>query len=137
MEYPQPDIRGPLPVNAHPDTTFSSHLHNDWTQVQAKAQNMEYPQPDIRGPMPVNAHPDSTFSSFTHNDWTQLQTGKQGPSGSSSGSVGSNPVVVETEAIVVPEIPKAKIADAKKDKEDAAKALAAGNWGRKAVHPNY
>jgi len=23
-----------MPVNAHPDTTFSSHVHNDWTQVQ-------------------------------------------------------------------------------------------------------
>ena len=30
-EYPQPDIRGPMPQNAHPDSTFSSHLHNDWT----------------------------------------------------------------------------------------------------------
>ena len=30
-EYPQPDIRGPMPKNAHPDSTFSSHLHNDWT----------------------------------------------------------------------------------------------------------
>ena len=30
-EYPQPDIRGPMPRNAHPDSTFSSHLHNDWT----------------------------------------------------------------------------------------------------------
>jgi hypothetical protein len=70
-EYPQPDIRGPMPVNAHPDSTFSSHVHNDWTQVQLNAK--EYPQPDIRGPMPVNAHPDSTFSSHVHNDWTQLQ----------------------------------------------------------------
>jgi len=32
-EYPQPDIRGPMPKNAHPDSTFSSFLHNDWTQV--------------------------------------------------------------------------------------------------------
>ena len=32
-EYPQPDIRGPMPKNAHPDSTFSSHLHNDWTNV--------------------------------------------------------------------------------------------------------
>jgi len=32
-EYPQPDIRGPMPRNAHPDSTFSSHLHNDWTHV--------------------------------------------------------------------------------------------------------
>jgi hypothetical protein len=30
-EYPSPDIRGPMPKNAHPDSTFSSHLHNDWT----------------------------------------------------------------------------------------------------------
>jgi hypothetical protein len=66
-EYPQPDIRGPMPRNAHPDSTFSSHLHNDWTYVQ------EYPQPDIRGPMPRNAHPDSTFSSHLHNDWTYVQ----------------------------------------------------------------
>jgi hypothetical protein len=67
-EYPQPDIRGPMPKNAHPDSTFSSHLHNDWTQLQLSA--VEYPQPDIRGPMPKNAHPDSTFSSHLHNDWT-------------------------------------------------------------------
>jgi len=40
-EYPQPDIRGPMPKNAHPDSTFSSHLHNDWTQVQLGAE--EYP----------------------------------------------------------------------------------------------
>ena len=32
-EYPQPDIRGPMPENAHPDSTFSSTLHNDWTNV--------------------------------------------------------------------------------------------------------
>ncbi len=57
-EYPQPDIRGPMPRNAHPDSTFSSHVHNDWTYLQSG----EYPQPDIRGPMPRNAHPDSTFS---------------------------------------------------------------------------
>ena len=68
-EYPQPDIRGPMPRNAHPDSTFSSHLHNDWTL----AQMHEYPQPDIRGPMPRNAHPDSTFSSHLHNDWTLAQ----------------------------------------------------------------
>jgi len=30
-EYPTPDQRGPQPENAHPDSTFSSHLHNDWT----------------------------------------------------------------------------------------------------------
>ena len=71
-EYPSPDIRGPMPVNAHPDSTFSSHVHNDWTQLQMDKRNMEYPQPDIRGPMPVNAHPDTTFSSHVHNDWTQL-----------------------------------------------------------------
>ena len=35
-EYPSPDIRGPQPQNAHPDSTFSSHLHNDWTHVQLK-----------------------------------------------------------------------------------------------------
>jgi len=71
-EYPQPDIRGPMPKNAHPDSTFSSELHNDWTQVQTGVE--EYPQPDIRGPMPKNAHPDSTFSSHLHNDWTAVQT---------------------------------------------------------------
>ena len=60
-----------MPKNAHPDSTFSSHLHNDWTQLQLG----EYPQPDIRGPMPKNAHPDSTFSSHLHNDWTQVQLG--------------------------------------------------------------
>ena len=67
-EYPQPDIRGAMPKNAHPDSTFSSHVHNDWTYLQQQ----EYPQPDIRGPMPKNAHPDSTFSSHVHNDWTYL-----------------------------------------------------------------
>jgi hypothetical protein len=25
-EYPQPDIRGAMPKNAHPDSTFSSFL---------------------------------------------------------------------------------------------------------------
>ena len=62
-----------MPRNAHPDSTFSSHLHNDWTVLQTDAKNTEYPQPDIRGPMPRNAHPDSTFSSHLHNDWTLLQ----------------------------------------------------------------
>ena len=60
-----------MPKNAHPDSTFSSHLHNDWTLAQLN--NEEYPQPDIRGPMPKNAHPDSTFSSHLHNDWTLAQ----------------------------------------------------------------
>ena len=69
-EYPQPDIRGAAPQNAHPDSTFSSTLHNDWTNLQTS----EYPQPDIRGAAPQNAHPDSTFSSTLHNDWTNLQT---------------------------------------------------------------
>jgi hypothetical protein len=40
-EYPQPDIRGPMPKNAHPDSTFSSHLHNDWTMAQLGVE--EYP----------------------------------------------------------------------------------------------
>ena len=48
-EYPQPDIRGPMPKNAHPDSTFSSHLHNDWTQLQLDSQIREYPSPDQRG----------------------------------------------------------------------------------------
>ena len=33
-EYPSPDIRGPIPQNAHPDATFSSGTHNDWTHAQ-------------------------------------------------------------------------------------------------------
>jgi hypothetical protein len=66
-----------MPKNAHPDSTFSSHLHNDWTQLQTGIVNTEYPQPDIRGPMPKNAHPDSTFSSFLHNDWTNAQLGEE------------------------------------------------------------
>jgi len=45
-EYPQPDIRGPMPKNAHPDSTFSSHLHNDWTQLQLGAMVPE-PVPAI------------------------------------------------------------------------------------------
>jgi hypothetical protein len=64
-----------MPKNAHPDSTFSSFLQNDWTQLQTGIENTEYPQPDIRGAMPKNAHPDSTFSSHLHNDWTQVQTG--------------------------------------------------------------
>lgn len=60
-----------MPKNAHPDSTFSSHVHNDWTHAQIETN--EYPQPDIRGPMPKNAHPDSTFSSHVHNDWTHAQ----------------------------------------------------------------
>ena len=27
-----------MPQNAHPDSTFSSHLHNDWTQLQIDNQ---------------------------------------------------------------------------------------------------
>lgn len=27
-----------MPVNAHPDSTFSSGVHNDWTQVQLNAE---------------------------------------------------------------------------------------------------
>ena len=78
-EYPQPDIRGANPINAHPDSNFSSFNHNDWTNdwrtfnfanSLAQQKNKEYPQPDIRGANPANAHPDSTFSSFNHNDWT-------------------------------------------------------------------
>ena len=68
-EYPQPDIRGANAINAHPDSTFSSTLHNDWTNMQMN----EYPQPDIRGAQPKNGHPDSTFSSHLHNDWTLAQ----------------------------------------------------------------
>lgn len=60
-----------MPNNAHPDSTFSSHLHNDWTLLQLN--KMEYPTPDQRGPIPQNAHPDSTFSSHLHNDWTHVQ----------------------------------------------------------------
>ena len=50
-EYPQPDIRGPQPKNAHPDSTFSSHLHNDWTHVQLDSQvdSSFYPTPEQRG----------------------------------------------------------------------------------------
>ena len=72
-EYPQPDIRGANPRNAHSDSTFSSHLHNDWTVLQTDSEINEYPQPDIRGANPRNAHPDSTFSSHVHNDWTFMQ----------------------------------------------------------------
>ena len=44
-EYPSPDIRGPQPQNAHPDSTFSSHVHNDWTYAQLG----DYPTPWERG----------------------------------------------------------------------------------------
>ena len=37
-EYPQPDIRGANPANAHGDSTFSSTLHNDWTLAQKEAE---------------------------------------------------------------------------------------------------
>lgn len=73
-EYPQPDIRGPMPKNAHEDSTFSSFIHNDWTYMQYNKDNHEYPSPDQRGPMPQNAHPDANFSSGLHNDWTNVQT---------------------------------------------------------------
>ena len=46
-EYPSPDIRGPMPENAHPDSTFSSHVHDDWTHVQLSAT--EFPSPEQRG----------------------------------------------------------------------------------------
>jgi hypothetical protein len=39
-EYPSPDQRGPIPQNAHPDSTFSSHLHNDWTHVQEESSGV-------------------------------------------------------------------------------------------------
>ena len=44
-EYPQPDIRGPMPKNPHDDSTFSSFIHNDWTyaQVDQKLNGKEYP----------------------------------------------------------------------------------------------
>lgn len=64
-----------MPLNPHPDSTFSSTLHNDWTFLQTG--KTEYPQPDIRGPMPINSHPDSTFSSHLHNDWTHVQMDHQ------------------------------------------------------------
>ena len=38
-EYPSPDIRGPMPQNAHPDSTFSSHLHNDWTYTNVDGES--------------------------------------------------------------------------------------------------
>ena len=65
-----------MPKNAHPDSTFSSHLHNDWTlmQLNKEPKNPEYPTPEQRGPVPQNAHPDSNFSSHLHNDWTYVQT---------------------------------------------------------------
>ena len=35
-EYPRPEMRGPIPQIAHPDSPFTSHLHNDYTNVQTK-----------------------------------------------------------------------------------------------------
>ena len=33
-----------MPQNAHPDSTFSSHVHNDWTHVQlSDSINNQYP----------------------------------------------------------------------------------------------
>ena len=61
QEYPQPDIRGANPANAHPDSTFSSFNHNDWTNdwrtnnfanSLVQTESTEYPQPDIRGQNP-------------------------------------------------------------------------------------
>lgn len=90
-----------MPRNAHPDSTFSSHLHNDWTYAQID----EYPQPDIRGPMPRNAHPDSTFSSHLHNDWTYAQVSESESASSSDeedvqlgGIDAFSPVYSDTEA---------------------------------------
>lgn len=34
-----------MPQNAHPDSTFSSHVHNDWTYLQQFADIHEYPRP--------------------------------------------------------------------------------------------
>jgi hypothetical protein len=48
-EYPQPDIRGPMPRNAHPDSTFSSHLHNDWTYLQLENQKFDHFIPNFDG----------------------------------------------------------------------------------------
>lgn len=83
-----------MPQNAHPDSTFSSHVHNDWTYLQTKTtmssaeewayvqmlmqppkpgNRTEYPTPEQRGPVPENAHPDSNFSSHLHDDWTHVQ----------------------------------------------------------------
>ena len=74
MEYPNVDIRGVMPTNAHPDSVFDSTLHNDWTNVQLK--NTEYPTPNIRGPIPYNSHRDTTFHHHVHNDWTYPQVSR-------------------------------------------------------------
>ena len=66
-----------MPENAHPDSTFSSHVHNDWTYLQMKKQeptHPEYPTPEQRGPIPENAHPDKNGSFHLYDNWTYLQT---------------------------------------------------------------
>jgi hypothetical protein len=38
-----------MPKNAHPDSTFSSHLHNDWTLLQLDNQKFENFMPNFDG----------------------------------------------------------------------------------------
>lgn len=56
-EYPTPEERGPVPENAHPDTQFSSHLHDDWTHAQKSfVQLNDYPIQDQRDISMVQAY---------------------------------------------------------------------------------
>jgi hypothetical protein len=38
-----------MPKNAHPDSTFSSHLHNDWTLLQTDSEKFENFMPNFDG----------------------------------------------------------------------------------------
>ena len=38
-----------MPRNAHPDSTFSSHLHNDWTYLQTDAEEIDHFIPNFSG----------------------------------------------------------------------------------------
>jgi hypothetical protein len=69
-----------MPENAHPDSTFSSHVHNDWTYLQLNKEpnHPEYPTPLQRGPIPENAHPVSTKSTgVIYEDDTHVQLDAQ------------------------------------------------------------
>jgi len=38
-----------MPRNAHPDSTFSSHVHNDWTNVQLGVEEIDHFIPNFGG----------------------------------------------------------------------------------------
>jgi len=68
-----------MPVNAHPDSTFSSHVHNDWTLLQLDSK--------LRGPSGGNGsvgsnHDVTSSDNFPQNHFPTLEMppkeGKEG-----------------------------------------------------------